>query len=237
VTTVFARDEGASTELGGYFDCVYGISTITQLIELTFYMIPASPLVNAVQPDLEYQGRFLLFFKGITKTTGDGGRSTVYRGWNHWPLTVYNPLKTHQNIDLQAACARGLADWEQSAGVDLFVEVSSPEGADVEIRYDTITADPHHVETSVLNADGTPAKRLIWIYTKNTEVPVSMYADLIFVHELGHIIGLDHSRNTGHLMVGLTFPQVHHPTTDEVRVVQVLYHVPTLFDYRAIIEN
>jgi hypothetical protein len=60
---------------------------------------------------------------------------------------------------------------------------------------------------------------------------------MVFAHELGHVIGLDHSRNTGHLMVGLTTPQVHHPSLDEIRVVQVLYHMPNFFDYKYVVED
>ena len=143
----------------------------------------------------------------------------------------------HGSIDLQAACRRGLADWEQSTGLDLFTEVDSPDGADVQIKYDTSTVDRHHVETPALNSDGTPARKELWIFTKDEEVPYWGYADLIFTHELGHIIGLDHSRNTGHLMVGMTMPVVHHPTLDEIRVVQIIHNLPNIYDYKNILEE
>jgi len=243
-TTVIARDETVYAQLGNYFDCVYPITLITQLIEMDFHMIPAFQLVNAEQPDF-YSGRFLMFFKDITKTDGYLGRSTVYKGWNHVPIRVYNPPMTYpdpagqpiDSIDMQAACTGALADWEQSTGIDLFTEVPSLDEADVTIRYDTLTVDRHHVETSVVNPDGTPAKKVIWIFTKATDIPYWRYADLIFTHELGHVIGLDHSRNAGHLMVGGTTPVAQHPTTDEVRVVQVLYHLPNFFDYKRIVEE
>lgn len=241
-TGVNARDENVYGQLGNYFDCSIPITAITQHIEMNFYMIPADTLVNAVQPDEAYQGRFLVFFKGITLTDGYLGRSTVYKGWNHWPISVYNPPMVysspgHGSTDLQAACTRGLADWEQSTGLDLFTEVDSPDGADVLIKYDTATVDRHHVETPALNPDGTPARKELWIFTKDSEVPYYDYADLIFTHELGHVIGLDHSRNTGHLMVGMTMPQVQHPTTDEIRVVQIIHNLPNIYDYKNILEE
>jgi hypothetical protein len=234
-TWVLARDENVLGQLGSYFNCSSPILTVTQL-DKDFYMIPAFTLVSTVQPD-QYDGRFFAFYKGITKTDGYLGRSTVYIGWNHWPITVYNPPQMYQGIDLQASCRNALADWEQSTGIDLFVEVSSPDGADVLVKYDTLVAQRHHVETPAYNADGTPARKEIFIYTKNTEVPLSRFAEMVFTHELGHVIGLDHSMNTGHLMVGLTTPQVFHPSIDEIRVVQVLYHMPNFFDYNYVVED
>jgi len=199
-------------------------------------MIPAFALVSTVYPD-PYEGRFLAFYKEMTRTDGYIGRPTVYTGWNHWPLTVYNPPQMSGDIDLQASCGNALADWEQSTGIDLFVEVSSAEGADVVIVYDTLIDERHHVATPAYNPDGTPARKEIWIYTKNTDVPLSRFAEMVFAHELGHVIGLDHSRNVGHLMVGLTMPQVHHPSVDEIRLVQVLYHMPNFFDYKYVVED
>jgi hypothetical protein len=234
-TSICARDENVLGELGIYFNCSSPITTVTQL-DKDFYMIPAFALVSTVQPD-QYAGRFFAFYKGITKTTGDLGKPTVYIGWNHWPITVYNPPQLYQGLDLQASCRNALADWEQSTGIDLFVEVSSPEGADVLVKYDTLTEERHHVETPAYNADGTPARKEIHIFPKNTEMPLSRFADMVFTHELGHVIGLDHSMNTGHLMVGLTAPQVLHPSIDEIRVVQVLYHMPNFFDYQYVIED
>lgn len=234
-TSVVARDENVLSQLGDYFDCSSPITTVTQLNK-DFYMIPAYTLVSTVPPD-PYEGRFLAFFKEITRTDGYVGRSTVYIGWNHSPITVYNPPQTAQGIDLQAACRNALEDWEQSTGVDLFVEVFSSAGADVQVKYDTLIDERHHVETPVYNADGTPALKLICIYTLNTDVPLSRFAQMVFTHELGHVIGLDHSRNVGHLMVGLTMPQVHHPSVDEIRVVQVLFRMPNFFDYKYIVED
>jgi hypothetical protein len=234
-TSVVARDENMLGQLGNFFNCSSPITTVTQL-DKDFYMIPAYTLVSTVQPD-QYEGRFLAFYKGMTDTDGYVGRPTVYIGWNHWPITVYNPPQMSDGIDLQASCRNALADWEQTTGIDLFNEVSSPDGADVVVLYDTVTVERHHVGTSAYNPDGTPARKEIYIYTKNTEVPLFRFADLVFAHELGHVMGLGHSRNTGHLMVGLTMPQVSHPSIDEIRVMQVLYHMPNFFDYKYVVEE
>jgi hypothetical protein len=236
VSGVMARDEKVYGALGDYFDCSCAVTAVAQTIHMDFYMIPAFTLVSAIAPD-PYEGRFLAFFKEITKTDGYLGRSTVYKGWNHWPIVVCNPPMVYDGVDLQAACTEALDDWEQSTGIDLFTEVSSEAGADVVVKYDTATVDRHHVVTAGYNADGTPSKKEVWIYTKDAEVPFWRYGHLIFAHEFGHVIGLDHSRNPGHLMVGLTTPRTEHPTTDEVRVVQVLLRLPNFFDYKQILED
>lgn len=244
VTGVAARDENVAAQLGDFFDCAYSITSISQLITMDFYMMPAFQLVNATTPDV-YSGRFLMFFKEITKTDGYLGRSTVYKKWNHEPISVYNPPMTYpspdgwpvDSIDMQAACTRAMADWEQSTGIDHFTLAASAEEADVTIQYDTLLDVRHHVEVTATNPDGTPAKKVIYVYMKHTGVSYYRYADLIFTHELGHVIGLDHSRNTGHLMVGMTMPNVNHPTTDEIRVVQTIYRIPNFFDYSRVVEE
>ena len=235
-TAVTARDELVSGQPGAYYDIAMPMPKITQLISLDFNMIGVFGLVNTVPPD-QYEGRFILFFKGMTKTAGDYGLPTVYRGWNHWPVTVYNPPFVWRGIDLQAAATGALADWETSTGADLFIEVESQESADVVIYYDTTADYRHHVSTPAYNSDGTPKLREIWIYTLNTEVPISIYSHMVFTHELGHVIGLDHSRNSGHLMVGLTTPQAHHPTTDEINLVKCLYNYKNIFDFGCVLEE
>jgi hypothetical protein len=234
-TSILARDENVTNEPGNYYDCSSPLTTVTQLNK-DFFMIPVFGMVSVVPPD-PYGGRFLAFYKEMTRTDGYIGHPTIYVGWNHWPITVYNPSMTHDGMDLQDSCRASLEDWEQSTGLDLFVEVSSPDGADVEVQYDTLTVERHHVTTTAFNADGTPAHKVIYIYTANTEVPLFRFAHMVFAHELGHVIGLDHSRNLGHLMVGLTTPQVRHPSVDEAHLVQVLYHMPNFFDYKYIVED
>jgi hypothetical protein len=234
-TSVLARDENNLSLLGDYFNCSSAITTVSDL-DKDFYMIPAFTLVNTVYPD-PYEGRFLAFYKEITRTDGYVGRPTVYIGWNHWPLKVYSPPQMLMDLDLHLVSQNALADWEQSTGIDLFVEVPTAAEADVVVKYDTLVDERHHVETPLYNSDGTPALKEIYIYTKNTDVPLSRFAHLVFTHELGHVIGLDHSRNVGHLMVGLTMPQVSHPTTDEINVVRVLYRMPNFFDYKYVVED
>jgi hypothetical protein len=237
VTWIACKDENVSDEMGNYYDCLLTLAQpLYQFNEGDLFLIPVFGLVNTKSPDI-YQGRFLAFFKDITATNGEMQRPTVFKGWNHWPLKVYSPHRVYQDVNLQAEANDALDDWESSTGLDLFTIVAQPENADVVIVYDSLLQERHHIETPELNEDGTPARREVRIYLRNTEVPVVGYAHLVFAHELGHILGLDHSRNIGHLMVGLTMPEVEHPTLDETRVVQIIYHMPSIYDFKSILED
>lgn len=235
-TTVSARDETVVGDPGALYDVVAPIGPIGQLVTLNFSMIPVFGLVNTADP-CPYGDRFYAFYKGMTRTTGDLGESTVFRGWNHAPITVCNPAYLWRGVDCQAAARAAMDDWENAIGVDMFAETSSEAEADVVVIYDTLTTTRHHVETVATNEDGTPKRKLIWVYPLNEEVPITRFAQLVFAHELGHVIGLDHSRSTGHLMVGLTMPQISSPSTDEIRLVKCLYRFPYVYDYSAVIEE
>ena len=102
--------------------------------------------------------------------------------------------------------------------------------------YDGIDSK-HHVETLALNPDGTPALKEVEIYLDNTKVPLGRFSHLVFAHEFGHVLCLDHSIDSGHLMLGLALPSQHHVTTDEANVVKVIYHVPCIYDFKNILEE
>lgn len=229
------RDEEMTGQIGDYFDLTQPVVIESLVNDLDFFMVPALQLV-----DVEtgwYQDRFYLFLRGMTATEGDNGTSTALKSWNHYPLRVYSPPMVLDELDLQAAALGAMDEWEAMTGLDLFVIEDNPDLADVRIFYYDGIDSKHHVETISLNPDGTPALKEVEIYLANTKVPLSRFSHLIFAHEFGHVLCLDHSLDSGHLMLGLALPSQHHVTTDEANVAKVIYHVPPIFDFANFIEE
>ena len=199
------------------------------LIGRNIGLIPFFDLVSVISGS--YDENFYTFFRYLTETTGFLGRPTIFRRWNHLPITVYNPPFTWMDVDIQELAWTGMNSWNTLTGMELFVETGDPEEADVEIIYVTGDSETkHHVEITASNEDGTPAKMLIWIYPDNQLAPIQNRGRRIFTHELGHILRLGHSRDLGHLMVGGTAPITDDPSTDEINLIRALYGMPFIFD-------
>lgn len=234
-----ARDELGSG-IGDYRDYSTGFSIDGSDISLNIYMLPNYPLIDA--QDDRYDD-FMDFMRDITETTINSG-STVFKRWDHWPIKVYNPTMTHIDpmtqveVDLQAAADSAMLDWEYSTGLDIFETVQFPEAADAEIVYDfSVTEGKHHVEVSEVNSDGSPKKKLMIIYPLISTPTITRNTHVIYLHEFGHIIGLDHSVDDGHLMIGLVFPRVDYVSQDEINLVRSIYHLPYIFNINTLLAD
>jgi hypothetical protein len=240
---LWVRDEHIDDFPGDFYDMYLPLVNLDWHFTCDFYVIPSLGLHSTLEPDA-YGGRFYAFFKDISNTFGDYNSSTIHRGWKHWPLTVYNPPQViggsvggeTTEVDLQAAARGAMNEWEAMTGLDLFEETDNASTADVKIVYFNQNSKHRYIITAY-NDDGTPAKKEVWIYLKHDMVPVLTLSHLVFAHEFGHILGLDHSINRGHVMLGYTLPEVHHVTTDEANAVRILYHAPPVYDYKYIIEE
>ena len=229
------RDEEIVGEIGDYYDLVMPVVIESTVNDLDLMIVPALQFVDT-ETDW-YRDRFYLFLRGLTATEGDNGTSTVLKSWNHYPVRVYSPPMVLEELDLQAAALGAMEEWEAMTELELFVIEDNPDLADVRITYYDDVDSKHHVETISYNPDGTPALKELAIYLDNTKVPLSRFSHLIFAHEFGHVLCLDHSLDSGHLMLGLALPSQHHVTTDEANVVKVVYHVPPIFDFTNFLEE
>ncbi|MBN2183926.1 MAG: matrixin family metalloprotease [Candidatus Krumholzibacteriota bacterium] len=226
-TWISVRDESDYGVIGDYHDFLYLSGELNSNATRDFYLLPAFP--DEVGVDDKYQD-FLMFFKDLTNTEGLLGAPTIYYGWDHWPLTVYNPPMVWKDVDLQEVARGSMASWEDGTGLDLFTEVEYPQIADVKIVYFSVGEDKHTVKTIEYNPDGTPEKKEVWIFLQNTLSPVATKGHMIFAHEFGHVVGISHSLDTAHLMIGMTTPFVNDPSIDEFRLLKVIYHTPAIFD-------
>jgi len=226
-----ALDENSSG-IGEFYDYSYEYGIINSDVNMDLFLIPDFPLVSA--RDERYVD-FLDMFMDMTVESQWMG--SLFKGWDHWPLKVYNPAPAENDtVDLQRDCREGMQEWEDFTGLDLFEIVESAEDADVEVYYDyTEDYGNHHVEIAELNQDGTPARKIVYIYYKKIIGNRKSNRHVVFAHEFGHIIGLFHSVDSGHIMIGLTSPSVDHVSTDEANLVKTIYHMPAIFDNKQII--
>jgi hypothetical protein len=229
------RDEHIAGDPGEYYDMSIPVSGITWHFTKDLTMMPYFDLVSTLAGT--YENSFYIFFRSMTYTRGLLGRPTIFRNWNHYPVTVYNPPYTWEGVDIRELARIAMGSWNDLTGLGLFVETPDPDAADVRIIYDTQYDSKHHVETISTNPDGTPAKMLIWIYPNHQLAPIQIRGRRIFAHEFGHILQLGHSDDLGHLMVGGTSPITDNPSTDEINLVRTLYGLPTIFDANWYVEE
>jgi hypothetical protein len=222
------RDEHIAGDQGDFYDMAIPVSGINYHFQKDITLMPYFELVNEYSGT--YGGSFYTFLRVMTYTEGLLGRPTIFRNWHHYPVTVYNPPFTWEDVDIREFARVAMSTWNDMVGHELFVEIADPEAADVEIVYDTETYAKHHIEMVSTNEDGTPQKMRIWIHPTNQLSAIWIVGKMVFAHELGHILQLGHSSDLGHLMIGGTAPIIDEPSEDEINLVRTLYGLPTIFD-------
>jgi hypothetical protein len=222
------RDEHLTTSRGDYYDMEMPASGLSWHFTQDFAMMPYHDLVSVLAGS--YDENFYKFFRALTQTEGILGRPTIFRNWDHYPVTVYNPPFTWKDVDIQAFATWAIDTWNDMTGKELFIVTDDEEAADVRIVYDTEVDRKHHVEWLSYKEDGSPEKMIISIHPLQELSPIWIRGRRIFAHELGHILQLGHSVDLGHLMVGNTAPITDIPSTDEINLVRSLVGVPHIID-------
>jgi hypothetical protein len=222
------RDEHLPGDRGEYYDMAMPASGISWHFSQDFAMMPYHDLVSVLSGS--YEENYYKFFRAMTYTEGLLGRPTIFRNWDHYPVTVYNPPYTWEGEDIQAFATWAVNRWNELTGKEIFVFTDDAESADVEIIYDTVHESKHHVEVISAKEDGSPEKMIISIHPHNALSPIWIRGRRIFAHELGHIAQLGHSNDLGHLMVGGTAPITDDPSTDEINLVRALMGLPHIID-------
>jgi hypothetical protein len=189
---------------------------VRHLDYIPVYLIPVYELESGQYDD------FLTFFLGLTTESG----IPYPRHQRRWeaPIDVYAPPFTNEGLDYQTTIHEAARGLNPHIGMDLFNVLDNFPPIGVGFVYlDDLMYDNYGVR--VWSGDWYPLKATIEM-RKVYEQPHKIVFERVVRHELGHALGVKHSEDTIHLMVGGVAPQVDTFSSDEIALIRTRFHIP-----------
>jgi hypothetical protein len=209
------RDEDNPNDYGVYYDILTAPFVIVDERAIELWAVPDIPLQST-----DYES-FLHFMQSITNPGGATGH--LLRNWNE-PIDVYVEPFVNNGLDYEAVVKSALRLWETVIGMDLFRLVDARPEFGFWVTYSSgVTRDRYEVVETTTN-QLTVLGRIIHRTHYTPEIQESFHT--IAAHEIGHALGLSHSTDSIHLMVGGSAASVLQPSTDEIKLIRAMYRMP-----------
>lgn len=213
---ITVSDDGIAGTIGNYFDYRRPY-TVVHNDYLLIHLIPNYQLQTTRYID------FLQFYLAMTEIVGLPFPNHQRR-WKP-PIDIYAQPFVNEGLDFQLTIHQvavavgleiGLADAFNVSDHTPEIGVNCVYRSD--ILYDNFGVDEW-------SKDYYPVKGTIEFRTRYT-IPTKPAFERVIRHELGHALGLNHSTDDMHLMIGGESPQVDTFHPDEIAVLRVFYNIP-----------
>ena len=140
---------------------------------------------------------------------------------------MYIPPFVKNGLDYEQIIKEQFQRWEELLEMQIFNFVTEDPEYGVRIVYDASAPREFY---EVLEREGNlPKKSQITMRTKYEDRPDGVSERVmrtIASHEVGHALGMAHSSDQGHLMIGGRFSGVPEATLDEIWLGRVMYNMP-----------
>jgi hypothetical protein len=213
---LFFWDEEIGAEFGDYFDVIYQPFEIKENGHVNMWLLPNTDL------DTDDYANFLEFFYEMTRI--DGAAEDVLGTWDI-PCRVYVPPLVTNNLDYEQTITDIFQEWEDLIEVDLFEFVDAVPDTGVYVYYLPNDVSSEHFMVTSADENGVPIQGKISLRTVYADTTLATF-QVIVRHEVGHALGMNHSTDPWHIMVGGRWPIADRQSPDEIKVGRAMYRVP-----------